>query len=177
MASVFGHAIVGFTLAKVIDNKRFKWLLVLAIFSTILPDFDVIAFNFGIAYQHPFGHRGFTHSIFFALQWALILMFIFGKKNKLTWFLVIFISTISHGVLDAMTTGGRGVGFLIPFNNDRFFFPFREILVSPIGIKNFFSSWGLKVLFSEFKYIFLPCLFILVVRFLVFKLKNNLRKT
>ncbi|GAA4964820.1 hypothetical protein GCM10023315_12100 [Algibacter aquimarinus] len=99
------------------------------------------------------------------------------KKNKLTWFLVIFISTISHGVLDAMTTGGRGVGFLIPFNNDRFFFPFREILVSPIGIKNFFSSWGLKVLFSEFKYIFLPCLFILVVRFLVFKLKINLRKT
>jgi inner membrane protein len=37
-----------------------------------------------------------------------------------------------------MTSGGPGVGFLIPFNKNRFFFPFREITVSPIGIKDFF---------------------------------------
>ena len=177
MASVFGHGIIGFTLTKIFDNKRHRWLLILAIFSTILPDFDVIAFNFGIAYEHPLGHRGFTHSLIFALLWALILMFVFGKKNKLIWFLVIFLSTVSHGIVDAMTSGGRGVGFFIPFNNNRFFFPFREIKVSPIGIEKFFSSWGLKVLLSEFKYIFLPCLLILVVRFLVLKIKNNLHKT
>lgn len=81
MASVFGHGIIGFTLTKVFDNKRHRWLLILAIFSTILPDFDVIAFNFGIAYEHPLGHRGFTHSLIFALLWTLILMFVFGKKK------------------------------------------------------------------------------------------------
>lgn len=173
MASVFGHSMVGYTLTKVIDSKKTKWLLLVAIFSTILPDFDVITFRFGIDYSHPLGHRGFSHSILFALLWALILMFTLGRKNKLIWFLVIFLSTISHGLLDAMTSGGKGVGFLIPFNNNRFFFPFREIKVSPLSVQKFFSSWGLKVIFSEFKYIFLPCFLILAVRFLVSKLKNT----
>ena len=67
MASIFGHGVVGFTITKLIDNKQTKWLLLAAIFSAILPDFDVIAFKLGIAYQHPLGHRGFTHSILFAL--------------------------------------------------------------------------------------------------------------
>jgi inner membrane protein len=176
MASVFGHGVVGFTVAKVIDNKNLKCLLLTAIFSTILPDFDVIAFKFGIAYEAPLGHRGFTHSILFALIWALVLMVVLGKQSKLIWFLVIFLSTVSHGVLDAMTSGGRGVGFLIPFDNHRFFFPFRQIIVSPLGIKNFFSEWGIKVLFSEFKYIVLPCFFILVVRILIKKMNKGLQK-
>lgn len=124
MASIFGHGVVGFTVAKVIDSKNLKWLLIAAIFSTILPDFDVIAFKFGIPYEHPLGHRGFTHSILFAILWALVLMLAFDKNNKIIWFLVIFSSTVSHGVFDAMTSGGRGVGFLIPFDNNRFFFPF-----------------------------------------------------
>lgn len=167
MASIFGHGIVGFTLAKVIDNKNLKWLLLAAIFSTILPDFDVVGFRLGIAYEHPLGHRGFSHSIGFAIFWALILMLTIGRKQKLIWFLVVFLSTMSHGILDAMTSGGEGVGFLIPFNNDRYFFSFREILVSPLGIKSFFSTWGINVLFSEFKYIVLPCFLIFLVRFLI----------
>jgi inner membrane protein len=170
MASLFGHTVVGFTISKVIDNKNLKWLLLAAIFSTVLPDFDVIGFKFGVNYSNPLGHRGFTHSISFSLIWALILMFTIGRKHKITWFFVIFLSTMSHGLLDAMTSGGEGVGFLIPFNNDRFFFSFRKILVSPLGIKNFFSSWGIKVLFSEFKYLVLPCLLIFLVRFLSKKL-------
>ncbi|WNH13566.1 metal-dependent hydrolase [Thalassobellus suaedae] len=173
MASIFGHSMVGYTLAKVCDYKNAKWLLIVAIFSTILPDFDVITFNFGIDYGHPLGHRGFSHSILFALLWALVLMLTLGRKNKLIWFVVIFLSTLSHGLLDAMTSGGKGVGFLIPFNNNRFFFPFRGIKVSPIGIQKFFSNWGLKVIFSEFKYVVTPCFLILAVRFLVYKLKDT----
>ncbi len=167
MASVFGHSVVGFTLSRLIDNKNSKYLLFAAIFSTILPDFDVIGFRFGIPYLHPFGHRGFTHSILFALLWALILMYTIGKTNKLIWFLVIFLSTLSHGILDAMTSGGKGVGFFIPFNNNRFFFPFREIKVSPIGVEKFFSEWGIQVIFSEIKYVFLPCFLIFGVRILI----------
>lgn len=172
MASVFGHSAVGFTLAKLLDFKNSKCLLLAAIFSTILPDFDVIGFQLGIHYEHPLGHRGFTHSIVFAFIWALVLMFSFGKNQKLLWFAVIFLSTLSHGVLDAMTSGGRGVGFFIPFDNERYFFPFREIKVSPIGVERFFSSWGVKVLFSEIKYILIPCFLILSVRFLILKIKD-----
>ncbi|NMH87182.1 metal-dependent hydrolase [Flavivirga algicola] len=172
MASVFGHGIVGFTLAKVIDNQNTRWLMILAVFSTILPDFDVIGFKWGIPYAHPIGHRGFSHSILFSVIWTFLLMLTFGRKNKLIWFCVIFLSTLSHGILDAMTSGGMGVGFLIPFNNGRFFFPFREIQVSPIGVESFFSKWGLKVLYSEFKYIFVPSFLILAVRFLICRVKD-----
>lgn len=66
MASIFGHGIVGFTLAKIVGKQNLKWLLLMSILSTILPDFDVISFKLGIAYEHPLGHRGFTHSILFA---------------------------------------------------------------------------------------------------------------
>ena len=161
MASVFGHGIVAFTLSKVINNKNSRLLVVMAIISSILPDADVIMFSFGIPYEHPFGHRGFTHSIAFALLWAILLTTLFGKERKQYWFSVIFLSTLSHGILDAMTSGGRGVGFFIPFNNERFFFPFRGIKVSPIGIEDFFSDWGLAVIFSELKYVVIPCLIVL----------------
>ncbi len=171
MASIFGHSIVGLTISKLIDKKSDRLLLLFAIFSTILPDFDVIGFKFGISYLHPLGHRGFTHSMVFAILWAIILVFTVGKKNKLIWFLVIFLSTLSHGILDAMTSGGKGVGFLIPFNDNRFFFPFRGIKVSPIGVSEFLSEWGLQVIFSEIKYVIFPCFFILAVRILIKKVK------
>lgn len=167
MPSIFGHGVVGYTLVKVIDNKNTKWLLLAAIFSAIIPDFDVIAFKFGIPYAHPMGHRGFSHSILFALLWAVIVMFTFGKSNRTIWFWVIFLTTLSHGLLDAMTSGGMGVGFFVPFNNERFFFPYRNIKVSPLGINNFISKWGLQVILSEIKYIVLPCFFIFGVRFLL----------
>lgn len=165
MASIFGHAVVGFTITKLFD-KQDKKLLLLAIVSSFLPDIDVLAFNFGIPYAHPLGHRGFTHSIIFAILWAVLLTSIFRKGSALKWFLVIFLSTISHGLLDAMTSGGRGVGFFIPFNNERIFFPFREIVVSPLGMDRFFSKWGLQVILSELKYIVVPCTIVLLVRFL-----------
>jgi len=80
-------------------------------------------------------------------------------------------SIISHGILDAMTSGGKGVGFFIPFDNERFFFPFRKIKVSPIGVEKFFSEWGIKVILSDLKCILIPCLVIIfsISLFLRFK--------
>ena len=168
MASLFGHGLVGFTLTKIASAKASKVLLFLAIVSAILPDLDVVTFG-KIPYTHPFGHRGFTHSIVFALIWAVILAFVFTKAKRILFFVVIFLSTISHGVLDALTTGGKGVGFFIPFNNARFFFPWQVIKVSPIGISKFFTNRGVQVILSELKYIGIPCLIVLIV--LYFKRK------
>lgn len=170
MASLFGHGLVGFTLTKIASAKASKVLLFLAIVSAILPDLDVVTFG-KIPYTHPFGHRGFTHSIVFALIWATILAFIFTKSRRILFFAVIFLSTISHGVLDALTTGGKGVGFFIPFNNARFFFPWQVIKVSPIGISKFFTNRGVQVILSELKYIGIPCLIVLIV--LYFKRKTT----
>jgi inner membrane protein len=59
----------------------------------------------------------------------------------------------SHGLLDAMTTGGLGVAFFAPFSAERYFFPWRPILVSPIGIERFLSPRGAAVLMSELQWV------------------------
>ncbi|MCL4123823.1 UNVERIFIED_CONTAM: hypothetical protein GTU68_064753 [Idotea baltica] len=122
--------------------------------------------------MHPLGHRGFTHSILFAVLWSTILALFLGRNRRFTYFIVLFLSTLSHGVLDAMTTGGRGVGFFIPFENSRHFLPWRIIQVSPLGIQEFFSEWGLRVILSELKYIAMPCLIILVTLHFIKKQKS-----
>lgn len=169
MASLFGHGVLGYTLAKVIDEKQLKILVFLAISSAILPDIDVITFKLNIPYENWLGHRGFTHSIFFAVLWGILCAFIWGKDRKVVFFIIIFLATISHGILDAMTTGGLGVGFLIPFENTRYFLSFRPIQVSPIGVANFFSKWGLKVVLSEMIWIGIPVFVILIIN----RFKNN----
>jgi inner membrane protein len=169
VASIISHGLVAYTTSKVIDSKSSKLLLWLAIGSAMFPDIDVLAFKFGVSYSHPFGHRGFTHSILFALIWSAVIAFLCGKTRKLVFAIVIFLSTMSHGLLDAMTSGGKGVGFFVPFVNSRYFFPWREIKVSPIGIKDFFSEWGINVLLSELKYIAIPCLILLSIHFIARK--------
>lgn len=167
-----GHGLAAYTISKVAAYKSSKLLIVLAIISSVLPDADVISFHFGIPYEAPFGHRGFSHSILFAVIWALILAFSFGKTKKQLYFLVVFFSTISHGILDAMTTGGKGIGFFIPFSYERYFFPWQVIKVSPIGIKKFFSEWGMHVILSEIKYVLIPCLLVLLFLYLI-NIKNE----
>ena len=55
-----------------------------------------------------------------------------------------------------MTTGGLGVAFFSPFSQSRYFLPWRSILVSPIGVEPFFSRYGLRVLWSEVVWIWIP---------------------
>lgn len=63
--------------------------------------------------------------------------------------LLLFLATASHGALDALTTGGLGVAFFKPWHLERYFFGFRPIQASSLGIKAFLSGHGLRVLASE----------------------------
>ncbi|MET0592934.1 MAG: metal-dependent hydrolase [Polyangiaceae bacterium] len=62
----------------------------------------------------------------------------------------------SHGLLDALTNGGLGVAFFAPFSNERVFFPWRPIAVSPIAVRSFFSHRGLRILANEFFIVWIP---------------------
>ena len=78
-------------------------------------------------------------------------------RTRLLWiWTYLFLATASHGFLDAMTDGGLGVAFFSPFNNARYFFPWRPIRVSPIGLNRFFTERGLDVLQGELLWIWLP---------------------
>jgi inner membrane protein len=75
----------------------------------------------------------------------------------------LFLSLVSHGVLDAATSGGLGIAFLSPFSNLRYFWPWHSIVVSPFGLSQFFGPWGLRVIRSEFLWVWVPCLAISAV--------------
>ena len=132
----------------------------MAILCSILPDVDIIGFKLGIRYGDLWGHRGMTHSLFFAAIIAVIMAFRFGMPARDRWelMLLLFVITASHGVLDAMTNGGLGVAFFSPFNTRRYFFPWTPIEVSPIGAGGFFSARGWDVIWSEIMWIWGPAL-------------------
>ena len=129
---------------------------------SLLPDVDVVGFILGIPYEHPLGHRGFTHSIVFAILGGLVVPRLasptisYWTRPYLMAALYFSLVTMSHGFLDSLTDGGLGIAFFAPFDSTRYFFPWRPISVSPIGISEFFSEWGMGVLLSEFLWIGLP---------------------
>lgn len=161
MASFFSHP--AFPVAAFLSKGKGRFsrkLLWYCCFLTLLPDADVIAFKFGIPYHSQWGHRGFTHSIVFALLIGLMSL-PFSKKlqaKRWTVFWMSILSTLSHAVFDAITNGGLGVAFLWPFDHERYFFPFRPVEVSPIGVLGFLSFRGIVVVLSEILWIWLPCL-------------------
>ena len=124
---------------------------------SLSPDFDVIAFRFGIPYHHPLGHRGFTHSIAFAL---IIGVVIWGaqrlnmrqeaslNRSPLYWGVICGLLTLSHPILDAFTDGGLGVALWWPLSDERIFFSPQWIPVSPIGL-GILSSRGAYVIGFE----------------------------
>jgi inner membrane protein len=126
---------------------------------SVVPDLDVIGFGFGIRYSDMLGHRGATHSILFAAALGALLTFaLFRDAPGGGWpvFLFLFLSTLSHALLDMLTNGGLGVALFAPFSNERYFFPWRPIEVSPIGVSSFLSDWGVRVIFSELRWVWLP---------------------
>ena len=153
----FFAALLGKSFAAGQMPARF-WLL--SPLCSILPDADVLGFPLGISYDNVLGHRGLSHSLVFALVLSLIVSFLALPRVPRRWtrfllFCYFFVVTLSHGILDAMTDGGLGVAFFAPFDDTRYFFPFRPIKVSPIGL-SFFTARGLDVIWSEFLWVCIP---------------------
>jgi inner membrane protein len=140
MRSVFGAA----------PDRR---LLFASILLPILPDADALLAPW-IPYSHPFGHRGFTHSLFFAALAGMgaAALAVRGKWGHSFIKLAIFFAAItaSHGLFDAMTNGGLGVAFFAPFDNTRYFLPWRPIPVSPMSAAGLMTTRGFRVIRWEF---------------------------
>ncbi len=162
MASSLSHAVAALGIGAFFykpDIPKRVWVIGGA--CSGLPDIDVIGFHFGVHYGDFWGHRGFTHSLVFAAALASAVVLVGFRSGVpsmsrgLLW-IYLFFATASHGVLDAMTDGGLGVAFFSPFDNRRYFLPWRPIRVSPIGFGRFFTARGIAVLESEFFWIWVP---------------------
>lgn len=128
---------------------------VLCILLSLLPDADVIGFAFGVPYESQWGHRGFTHSLVFAIFVGLICAQFFSGKKRMVFFLTA-LSTFSHPLSDMLTDGGLGVALWWPFDTGRYFFPWRPVAVSPIGIGNFIGMRGVQVIATEIAFLWIP---------------------
>jgi inner membrane protein len=172
--TVFSHAAVAVALQPWFARSGASGVTVLiGALCTVVPDLDVVGLRLGIPYASPLGHRGLSHSLLFAVGLALLLTAVLGRRRSPraagATFLFLFLCTASHGVLDAFTNGGLGVAFLAPFDNERHFFPWRPISVSPLSLSRFFSGRGWQVVVDELVWVLVPC----VVLWLLGVLRNR----
>jgi inner membrane protein len=159
MASI-GHLAVGVAAARRLTLRErgglFGPMVALSALS-LLPDLDVIGFTLGVPYGSPIGHRGASHSLAVAVFAGLAAAAVtyascaravpeatrrLHRAVRLGTYVACVVA--SHGLLDSMTDGGKGVALLWPFTDQRFFLGWRPIPVAPIGAR-FFSSRGLRV--------------------------------
>ena len=173
------HSIVAMCAGCVFDrrdvSKRF-WILAIA--TAVLPDADVIGYQYlYIPYGHVLGHRGFFHSPCFAALFSLVAVSIFFPGVQIlsrrwwTYVFFFFVVGASHGLLDAMTNGGRGIALLSPFSNQRYFLPWTPIEVSPLTVRGFLSQRGLTVMKSEILWIWVPLMSVSIMGWIARSLK------
>lgn len=103
---ILGAAVGEAVLGKKIGNKA---MLYGAIAGTI-PDLDIFSSYFTDTVNAISIHRGFTHSIVFAVLFAFIFGWLVSKyesyKNLKGWFWLFFWAFFTHSLLDAHTTWG-----------------------------------------------------------------------
>jgi inner membrane protein len=121
MASEFSHAVVAAALVQVHGRTSLpQRALSLSILCAILPDADVLGFAFGIEYGGFFGHRGFTHSLCFALALSTVIVQVgFNEVSGFSrswWVLVthFFLVTASPRFLGCDDQRGTRRGLLCP---------------------------------------------------------------
>ena len=151
MASI-GHILVGMAAARFSRHRHATtWTpfgaAVLWSGLSLLPDADVFGFRLGVHYGEPWGHRGATHSLVFALGVACVALAIAKGGAAAPPFarrLITLAVVSSHALLDTLTDGGLGCALLWPFSDERFFAPWTPLPVAPIG-RAFLSAEGLRV--------------------------------
>ena len=160
MPTVITHAAVPLCIALGLGSKVIPPRLLFAgIILAMLPDADVLSFNFGVAYGNVFGHRGFTHSLVFAFVVPLLCVLIgrrWFRAGLIRCWLFLTVSLLSHSLLDSVTTGGKGVGWLWPWSDERFFAPWQVIKVAPFALSRYTTPYGHQVIISELMWVWLP---------------------
>lgn len=181
MPTAISHPVIALGLGPYFLRSGIKpRLWILGAIYAALPDIDSMGFQMGIPYAHFFGHRGFLHSLAFALLLAGLTTAVMAlwKRSHFSYptLLFLFLCTSSHGILDAMTNGGLGVAFFSPFNEHRYFFRWQPIEVSPISMTRFVHSRASSVLRSEFLWVILPSMGLAAVGCLINLLSRPKRR-
>jgi inner membrane protein len=169
MPSIFAHAVAGAAVGSAFAPPyvaRRVWIA--AAVCAALPDIDALGRPLGnLRYEAAFGgHRGFTHSVAFAVLLAVLITWGFFRESR--WnrvrprlWATFFMATVSHGVLDALSTIGNGVAFWAPFSWTHYAFvwqPLGEIGPGPRGPERLLAIVG-----NELLWVGLPALIVVAI--------------
>ena len=155
MPSIISHPAVPLAIAVAAGSGVIsRRLLVAGIAASMAPDLDVYIGELWSA----IAHRGVTHTLVFAALCGLgaVLLARALHASPAVAFLFVFVSTLSHPLLDMCTNGGSGIPLFWPLHDERYFMPFQPIEVSPLGIAPFFSMRGVEVVASEIVWVWVP---------------------
>ena len=161
MPTIISHAAVPLALGLGLGKKGIpRQLLLAGMAASMLPDADVILFRFGATYDTPWAHRGFSHSLAFALFLGLLAAVALRRRTPaLIASAFIAVSAASHGLLDMMTNGGHGVATLWPLTDQRYFFDWRPIRVAPLALSRF-PPRAAAIVRTEFLWIWVPAILV-----------------
>lgn len=166
MPTVISHAALPLALGVGLGRRAVPApLMVAGVIASVVPDLDVLGFRLGIPYASEFGHRGASHSLAFAFLLGAIAAALAARLrvSRLAAFLFVGGSAASHGLLDMLTNGGRGVALWWPLSQNRYFFPVRIVEASPLSWQRLMTGRGLGVLMSELLWVWLPAAIVLAV--------------
>ena len=170
MPSIVAHAVAGAALATAAFSPhpvpRRVWMTAAVL--AAVPDVDAIGRPFGnLAIEALVGgHRGFTHSVAFAVLLSAIVARLFFRTPQWTglhrrlW-VAFALAMASHGVLDALSTIGNGVAFWAPVSWSHYEFswqPLGEIGPGPRGPERAFD-----IVANEFLWVGLPALIVVAI--------------
>lgn len=137
MSTLVGHALAG-TLATAAGGDRIRnrrALTAVAIAAALLPDLDIVVFLL----LRPAGmapHRGFSHTLLFALGASAILALLAARPLRAPpWRLwgVLALAALSHPVLDYLMGAGPPVPFLAPLVERGWLLPVRLLPIAYYG--------------------------------------------
>ncbi len=172
MPSTVSHALVAVAAGSACaprNKPHLFWLS--AIICATIADVDLVGSFFGIPYAAFFGHRGFTHSLFFGLLLSILLTAYLLRDTDLlsrrwrAFFLFFFLLSATHGLLDACTDGSIGVALLSPFDTTRYFFPWTPISMG--HFRRFLRTWSFAAIESEFFWVWLPAVSVILLSWIV----------
>jgi inner membrane protein len=166
MASPLGHGLMGLLVYRQFSfgGLREKWnFLLVCLFCAMAPDLDILP---GLLVGQPnLFHHGVTHSLGFALLFALALSLIYGRGRALLRLFGVFVALYcSHLFLDYITIDTSlpyGAPFLWPLSDAYYLAPFAFLpdihrssesnlvfLVSLVNLHNLFAAFVEILIFA-----------------------------
>jgi inner membrane protein len=125
------HFAPAIALAVAVGTQRVGWRLTLAgaVFA-VLPDADFAVVTLGLdRYSGPYGHRGFTHSVGFALALGVLGSLWAGPGwcRRLGAAVYLALCTLSHPLLDGLFDRGICNAWLWPLDDARLCLDWRPV--------------------------------------------------